>query len=91
MNTPHEYDDDCPDCQPAMVDVQTGQPFPLTHPYTQAIMLAFKRDCTLAERRAWHRVVMANSKNEKDMEIAQRVAGKLNDEILKVVQANNPA
>lgn len=70
----HEYDDDCEDCQPVILDVKTGKPLPLNDPMMIAIRKAFKEKTTLIERRAWGRVVLQNSRNENDVKIVERIS-----------------
>ena len=72
-NRNHEYSDDCEGCQPAMLDLKTGRTLPKDHPTMIIICKAFKEQTTLSDRRAWHRVVLQNSQNDKDLEIAQKV------------------
>lgn len=79
----HEYDENCPGCQPAMLNLETGQPVPADDPSMVIVSRVFK-SFSLAERRAWHRVIMQNSQNENDWAITKRisdaVSGALNAE-----------
>lgn len=77
----HEYDDECPGCQPCLADAKTGEALPDNHPYIIKIRKAFKEKTTLTERRAWHRVIMQNSQNANDIEIAQKVTKTITDSL----------
>lgn len=78
----HEYDENCPGCQPAILDLQTNKPLPDDHPYMAAALRAFK-SCTMTQRRAWHRVVIQQSKNETDLKMAAEVGKIMAEEVRK--------
>lgn len=67
---PHEYDPACPDCRPAFLDVKTGRPLPDEHPYMVAANRVFDAG-TFAERRAYVRVCVHNSRRRHDLDLAQ--------------------
>jgi len=71
----NEYSDDCPDCMPAILDVQTGETLPDTDPMMIAAIKAFKEKTSYAERLAWHRVTIRNSRDPKDIAIMEKIAG----------------
>jgi hypothetical protein len=67
-----EFDDNCPGCRPAILDVETGQVLPETHP----IMMAANRvwaNATIEERKAFHNVTCLNSRDRKDLELAYKL------------------
>lgn len=68
----HEYDENCEGCQPAILDIETGEVMSNDNPIMITILETFKK-MPLERRRAWHRVVMQNSKNENDLRIAQEI------------------
>jgi hypothetical protein len=72
-HTLHEYDDNCEDCQPSIVNTKTGKAMEKTEPIMVAILDAWKNKTTLIERRATSRVWTGQSTNPIDMEIMQRV------------------
>jgi hypothetical protein len=72
---PHEYSDDCPDCQPAMLDLQTGRPLAADDPIMVAINKAWKEQTTLDERKAYSRVLFHQSKDPEDRRIYSKVVG----------------
>jgi len=69
----HEYDENCEGCQPAMMDIKTGEVLPNDHP-SMVIVLAHFKTLSLADRRAWHRVCVQSSQNEKDLDIARKIS-----------------
>ena len=69
----HEYDDDCPGCQPALMDAKTGKVMESDHPVMVSVLKAWKEKITFLERQATSRVWMGMSHNPRDMEIMQRV------------------
>lgn len=70
----HEYDDNCKDCQPVIMDINTGEPLAEDSPIMIALMKAWKERTTLTERRATTKVWMGQSTNSIDFEIMQRVS-----------------
>ena len=76
-NSDHEYDDNCPGCQPCLANPTTGEMLPDDHPAIVAIRKAWREQTTLAERHAWHRVVMQGSKSPQDLAIANAVNEKM--------------
>lgn len=48
----HEYDENCPGCQPALYDMKNKQPMPEDDPAMVVVLKAFKEKCTLTQKRA---------------------------------------
>lgn len=69
----HEYDENCPGCQPAMLNLETGKPVPLDDPQ-MAVLLRVFNSFSLTERRAWHRVVMQGSQNTDDLAVVKKIS-----------------
>ena len=81
----HEYDDDCEGCQPAMLDVQTGEQMKKDHPAMVAVLKAWKEKLTLDERKLIHRAWMGQMPiDPKDQEILERVSKILQEAISDV-------
>lgn len=57
-----KFDDSCPGCRPAMIDVQTGEPLPPEHPAMVKVM-ALWATTSRAEREAFHDVTCLNSRD----------------------------
>lgn len=64
------YDDACPDCQPVLVNADTGKPLPADSREMQ-VALRLWDEFSLEDRRAWHRVTCNNAPSAADMSIAQ--------------------
>jgi len=71
-----KYNDDCPGCQPALLDAKTGQPMPETSPEVQAVMKVWSMT-TRAEREAFHRICCLNSRDPKDLRLGQEIAARI--------------
>lgn len=71
-----QFDDDCPGCKPAILDVQTGQPLNEDHPIMVKVMTVWD-GTTLAERQAYHNVMCQNSREPSDLELVNRVISKI--------------
>jgi hypothetical protein len=65
------YDEDCPGCKPAALDPTTGKLLPDDHPLMQRILRAWGQT-TRAQREAWHRCTCQNSRDARDMQLAQQ-------------------
>jgi hypothetical protein len=65
------YQEDCPGCKPAAMDMKTGQVLPDDHPLAQQILRAWGQT-TLAQRKAWHKVTCLNSTDPLDLLLAQQ-------------------
>jgi hypothetical protein len=74
-NERHEYRDDCPGCQIALMD-ESGKPLPADH---EAMVIATRiwKEATLEERQACNRVWVHNSRDEKDMAAAFEIARRI--------------
>lgn len=83
----HEYDDDCEDCQPVLLDVETGEKMEKNHPVMVAVLKVWKEQVTLIEKRATHRVWMGQSTNPIDIKIMEKVSG-IMAEAIKEVEDN---
>ena len=70
------FDDECPGCRPAMVDVKTGRVFPDDSAEMKTVNRLWAQT-TLQERQAWHRVTCQNSRSIVDVQIAKRFADRI--------------
>jgi hypothetical protein len=70
------FDDECPGCRPAMVNVDTGR----LYPDDSVEMIAVNRlwaQTTSEERKAWHRVTCQNSRSLVDLSVAKAFADRI--------------
>lgn len=70
------FDDDCPGCRPAMMNVKTGRMFA----DDSIEMMTVNRlwgETTLEERKAWHRVTCQNSRSLVDLQFSKTFADRL--------------
>ena len=74
-----QFDDNCPGCRPAILDVQTGKLLPDDHP-VMAKMLGIWATTTLGQRQAYHRVMCLNSRDPLDLFLVRSVVDRLEDE-----------
>jgi hypothetical protein len=74
-----KYDDNCPGCRPAIMDLKTKQVLPDDHPL-MVKMLAIWEKTSIGERRAYHRVMCLNSRDAIDLFIVNGVVRKLEAE-----------
>ncbi len=72
------FDDECPGCRPAMVDVKTGLPL-ADDSIEMTTVNRLWRETTLEERRAWHRFTCQNSRSPADMKFAVTFADRVGD------------
>ena len=70
------YNDDCPGCRPALVDLQTGTVLADDHPAMVKAREAWKTT-SLACRIAFHNVTCNNSRRALDLRLAQQYIYKL--------------
>jgi hypothetical protein len=70
------YDNDCPGCRPAIVDVATGKIMPQDSPVMQIINQLFNK-LTPEERQAWHSFICQNSRDPKVIEYVGRFTGQI--------------
>ena len=68
-----KFDDECPGCKPALLDLQTGQVKPDDSQEMVAIFGVWK-NTTLEERQAWHRVCCQQSPTRDDIRFADEFA-----------------
>lgn len=75
-----KQDDECPGCQPALLDVQTGRPMAADTPHMKAVMKVwagtFKQ-----EREAFHRVTCQNSRSQSDLRLFHGITSRIQDAI----------
>ena len=84
----HEYDENCPGCQPALYDMKNKRPMPEDDPAMVIVLKAFKEKCNLTQRRAWHRIAMGQSNNEKDQQIFMDVANIIEEALTEFENGN---
>jgi hypothetical protein len=72
------FDDNCPGCRPAILDVKTGKVLPDDDPI-MARMLTIWANTTLGERRAFHRVMCLNSREPLDLFLVRGLTERLKD------------
>lgn len=70
------YEDDCPGCLPAIVDLETSTPLADDHPAVLAMMAIWDKT-TISQRQAFHRVTCNNSRDNKDLAVIQHLSAKL--------------
>ena len=83
MMEDHEFCDDCPGCRPILVDMKNGQPLTDDDPIMILVNGIWDNDTIYAQRRAFIKVTLHNSRNPKDMERAQEVTQKFEDALSK--------
>jgi hypothetical protein len=67
----HDFDPNCPDCRPAILDINTGRPLPQNHP-TMVAVNALWDDLPFEDQEALHRIWVKNSRDPADLEVAER-------------------
>ncbi len=70
------YEDACPGCKPAMLNLATGARLPDDSPEMKLILAIFDK-LTLPERQAWHRFTCMNSRASGDLEVISRFQGQI--------------
>jgi hypothetical protein len=73
------FDNDCPGCRPAAIDVQTGQPMGDDHPVMRALNAAWE-GASYAERQAFHRFTCLNSMEPVDLLMVQALQRRTKEE-----------
>lgn len=68
-----KYNDDCPGCRPALVNVKTGQKMPDDSPEMVAVLRVWDKT-TRIEREAFHRFTCLNSRAIEDLDIIQALS-----------------
>lgn len=71
------YQDDCPGCEPAIIDVESGLALPKDGEVMKRVLSMWRTETTRPERVAWHRVTCQNSRNPADMVVAQSLAARI--------------
>ena len=71
-----KFDDECPGCKPALIDLKTNKVKPDDSPEMIAIFSLWK-ETTLEERQAWHRACCSNSKDKEDRRIVNGLVGRI--------------
>lgn len=70
------FDDECPSCRPAMLDVRTRLPLADDSP-AMKIVNRLWGETTIAERQAWHRFTCLNSRAVDDLRLAKVFADRV--------------
>lgn len=78
-----KHDDNCPGCQPALVDLRTKRPLPPDSPEMQAVNRVWAQT-NLIERRAWHAVTCQNSRSPSDLRLAEGIAKRMQEALKEV-------
>jgi hypothetical protein len=74
----HKFDDDCPGCRPALVDVETGKAMPQNHP-TMVRVNEVWAETTLQEREAFHQVTCLNNRSTENLKLAMAITRRIQD------------
>jgi hypothetical protein len=74
------FDDNCPGCKPALLDIKTGKALPPEHPIMQIVDGIWAKT-TLEERQAFHRVTCLNSEAPADVSVMVRITTHIEDAI----------
>lgn len=67
-----KFDDNCPGCRPAFLDLKTGEVLPESHPVMQRI-LAIWAQSSYEEREAFHHVMCLNSRDPRDLQLVKQL------------------
>lgn len=78
------FDDDCPGCMPALIDMRTGQPLPADSPEMMSVHAMWRALTTFEERRAFHQVSCQNSREPEDMALMRTLLPKIKAAIERV-------
>lgn len=79
----HHYDENCPGCRPAMIDVKTGKRMASNHPVMLAVLSVYD-NATLEERRALHKLWVDSDQSEENMRIAGPVIQRIQNAVAAV-------
>ena len=71
-----EFDDNCPDCKPTLIDVRTGAPMSKDSPEMRAIEEIWKT-LTRDEKLAFHRFTCLNDYHEKNLAVIRRIVARI--------------
>lgn len=72
------FEDDCPGCRPAMIDIKTRKRMPEDSPEMQAVLGVWAKTTT-EERRAFHRFTCQNSRTPKDLAVISALSARMNE------------
>ena len=64
-----KFDDNCPCCKPALINMKTGLALPPESPIMQVVNRVWA-ESTLADREAFHNVCCLNSRTPADLTLA---------------------
>ena len=78
-----KFDDNCPDCRPILMDVDTGQRMPEDSPEMR-VVLALWDETTLIEREAWHRVTCQNSQLSSDLRLTENFTKRIRQALVNL-------
>jgi hypothetical protein len=70
------FEDDCPGCRPALLDMETKKPMPEDSPQMQAV-LAVWDTTTPEERQAFHRFTCQNSRTPEDLKVINNLSARI--------------
>jgi hypothetical protein len=76
------FNDDCPGCQPVLLDAKTRRPMPEDSPEVQAVLKVWATT-TRAEREAFHRICCLNSREPGDLKLGQEITSKIKRAVTK--------
>jgi hypothetical protein len=68
-----KYDNDCPGCRPALLDVKTGEVLPDDDPIMVSVNKAWEK-LTPMHKQAFHRACCQNSTAASDLEAMNEIA-----------------
>lgn len=77
MMEDHEFCDDCPGCRPALLDVENQKQLPDDDPIMIEVNKIWDGETTYAQRRAFIKVTLHNSRNAMDVARFQEVTQKI--------------
>jgi len=80
------FDDECPGCRPAMVDVKTGRLLADDSVEMKTVRRIWS-GTTLKERQAWHRFTCQNSRSIVDIQIVKAFSDRLEAALAKKGEA----
>lgn len=75
----HEFDPNCADCRPILIDPKTGKVLPPEHPAMVAINHVWETS-TREVQEAFHRVTVKNSRDPKDLALMRSFTERLDQE-----------
>lgn len=75
-----QFDVNCEGCKPAIIDPETKEILPSTHPYMIAITTLWDEQ-SLDAKMAWHRVTCKNLRDPADLKLTQRFIDQFSERI----------